>query len=951
MAISYDDWKKSYTQLDTAWKQKFVDLAKNSDVWKEYMQRYASEMNGANNKVGWTQTTPNQTQTTPTPTPKPTPTTPETPTTPTPTRQTWVDASGIKNMWDNLSYDDQQKYLGQYKGLQESLTAKGITNKERPSEWAITTPTTPTKTTTPTGKDEWDYQDASEWRIYEIAWHLNDYRVSQPNLFNDWATFSNFFIDWKDRSQEQLNYLRDYFNAVKRYNSLDNMTADTVGNMMVNGAIPDDYLNYVKYSNPQRYSEIMDAKARATDRIKDSASMDTVKSMEWETDTTTSKSIEWLKNQWLFLDKDWNLIDDRTENYASEEENKYLKQLADLAATNLDIDNTVKHTYDDLVERYPWATKATLMAMAQDMNSDLLREKENNLVEMTRLQGYVWYMQSERQERDTVGQNAINQLQKQYWMYYEYSPEWMAELAEAQYAISNPTLEQADTWTDAQKQIALKNVLDWYYDKYWDIIERSEWQVINDVMRLAKEKGISLNDALEENFLSFLRAKPWFKQLNTATSSNVSFTKIWEDADWNAVYWFVDTYDKTVTPYWNAASSWTAWNIDTSTRWGKAKSIQEIVKYDWTDDLQSVVSDIYSKFKWDKYWECWYLVNDYYKAVTWDTKNLITGTFDERKWLFTKNTPSEWDIVMFDWTNAPKASDKQKTYWHVGIVESLDDTGMWIVDANWDWNWTVDRRHINYSDPLYQDRVYGFYSIPEEKKTSWGWYDYDVQSPEAISAFEEFNKLWKSWLDTTAKQKRAKELYSSLNTDERWFKVMADAYWDKQNAEQAFNNIKLIDRLIDDIDNLPDLRTRNRIWTVSSAWILRWQEWDYWIGSIAILESMDDEELANYNKWASNYDMLMSNLMYDKYQDIKSTWGTFWSMSNAEWENLRKAATNLQFNQDEETYLTNLKALRNEFQNLATYWSKWWSSSWTTKTSWWNKWTTLNVLLGNFQQY
>jgi hypothetical protein len=29
------------------------------------------------------------------------------------------------------------------------------------------------------------------------------------------------------------------------------------------------------------------------------------------------------------------------------------------------------------------------MAMAQDANSDLLREKENNLVELTRLQGYV----------------------------------------------------------------------------------------------------------------------------------------------------------------------------------------------------------------------------------------------------------------------------------------------------------------------------------------------------------------------------------------------------------------------------------------------------------------------------------------------------------------------------------------------------------------------------------
>jgi hypothetical protein len=40
---------------------------------------------------------------------------------------------------------------------------------------------------------------------------------------------------------------------------------------------------------------------------------------------------------------------------------------------------------------------------------------------------------------------------------------------------------------------------------------------------------------------------------------------------------------------------------------------------------------------------------------------------------------------------------------------------------------------------------------------------------------------------------------------------MADAYWDKENAEQAYNNIKLIDKLISDIDKLPDLRTRDRL--------------------------------------------------------------------------------------------------------------------------------------------
>ena len=40
-------------------------------------------------------------------------------------------------------------------------------------------------------------------------------------------------------------------------------------------------------------------------------------------------------------------------------------------------------------------------------------------------------------------------------------------------------------------------------------------------------------------------------------------------------------------------------------------------------------------------------------------------------------------------------------------------------------------------------------------------------------------------------------------------------------------------------------------------------------------------------------------------------------MSNAEWDNLKQAATNLKFNQDEDTYRANLEALKKQFQNLA----------------------------------
>ena len=53
------------------------------------------------------------------------------------------------------------------------------------------------------------------------------------------------------------------------------------------------------------------------------------------------------------MDEDSNGIDDRREHYATEEEQGYQKQIADLNAANLDIDNKVKHDYDDLVERYP----------------------------------------------------------------------------------------------------------------------------------------------------------------------------------------------------------------------------------------------------------------------------------------------------------------------------------------------------------------------------------------------------------------------------------------------------------------------------------------------------------------------------------------------------------------------------------------------------------------------
>jgi hypothetical protein len=60
-------------------------------------------------------------------------------------------------------------------------------------------------------------------------------------------------------------------------------------------------------------------------------------------------------------------------------------------------------------------------------------------------------------------------------------------LAQAQYAATNITLDQADSGNETQKQMALQSVLDDYYDKYGSIIQRGEQQVINDVIAYAKK--------------------------------------------------------------------------------------------------------------------------------------------------------------------------------------------------------------------------------------------------------------------------------------------------------------------------------------------------------------------------------------------------------------------------------------------------------------------------------
>ena len=897
MAISYNDWKKSYEELDAAWKQKFVDLAKNSDIGKQYMQQYASEIGGTKNtwttstsSNTWSTNTNNNTSNTWTSTSTTWTTGGTTWTTWTSTNNTaWYNqvkpeevstrtnanntqVNDLAYQWNKLSYEQQQEKLKQTPALKQSLANLGITIKWPESttwttwtSWgsAWTTWETTGWTTGGKGWDEWDYQDNSQARMDEILKHLNDYRVTNPSLFSNYDDFYNFFIAGKGRSPEQIKVLNDYFNNTKAYNSYDNMSSSDIGYLMVHwgNSTVDDYVNLLKSTDPQRYAEIQTARKDEEDKIKSNSTLDTISDMMWEWDNETlwkNKVLNWMKENWMFVDKDWNLVDDRLENYASEEEKGYQKEIADLYADILDIDNTVKHTYEDLRDRYPWASKSTLMAMANDRNSDLLREREDKMVTITKLQGYVGYMQENRKEMNDAGKLTIANLQKQYWMYYEYSPEGIKERAKAEYEATHPTLEAAENGTDTEKHMALDSYLTGYFDKYWDIIERPKEQVIQDAMTYAKNNWVSLSEAVNETFTKYLKEKPWFKQLNSVWGSYTpKWTKIWTDEYGNDMYGFVDEQNMTVNPYGNVSmgdigyGTWWTWG----TAWSEWSNGNQVI-LEWDPKTDTGIPNVYwntVKLKsevWDKLKQAYdKLKNEYgITLAIWDSyvspeykdKMVADGKAGNVSW--SKSFHSKGQAFDLDqWVDSNKSEIVSQVLLDAWFTRAAD--WEWWHWSYWEWpdtfGWTKSIEYWYWEHPMYDTYM---------------------------------NLAWLSSLNADQKSdlKFSNQLYwvmyrlaSSWNLDHLlrssdWQKVLANLKNSKFIQEwKDVSGIVLFDALKNNITDQRNLQTVNDLITAIEL-KLRKTSW----AAIAASE------------WSSNFDMLLP-LVWEDYSVAKHKYENF----------------------------------------------------------------------------
>jgi hypothetical protein len=65
---------------------------------------------------------------------------------------------------------------------------------------------------------------------------------------------------------------------------------------------------------------------------------------------------------------------------------------------------------------------------------------------------------------------------------------------------------------EAQLKANLNNALSDYYKNYGDIIQRSQAQTVEDIIKYAKDHNMSVAQAMTENFIKPLQNKPEYKQ-------------------------------------------------------------------------------------------------------------------------------------------------------------------------------------------------------------------------------------------------------------------------------------------------------------------------------------------------------------------------------------------------------------------------------------------------------
>ena len=472
--------------------------------------------------------------------------------------------------------------------------------------------------------------------------------------------------------------------------------------------------------------------------------------------------------------------------------------------------------------------------------------------------------------------------------------------------------ELTDLNVDDPKQLRanLNNILSQYYSQYWDIIQRSQAQAVDDILKYAKDKNISVAQAITDNFITPLQNKKEYKQ------------KVAESYGLNKYH---QQYSYTIDEEWNvvikASGFWQIPDSAFATRASRQEAYGDV--YEQSLDWESYIMNLSECIKdWSYWWQCGAFVNDV--LVAGDNNKVFGDSLQDKKNAINvskEEWPQVWYAAVFDlWFT----SSDWENHGHVGIVSSVNND--WSIDVL-ESNWKSDEKiHVKRYSKAAVDQMVMWYYKPanydtsrdldnsDMKQVSWlqkkfwdsatwnqNWY---IESLD--KDFEIYLEKWKAAI-TDSQRKALKEDYW---IDEKDFREMAQIYaktWlKKKGVTEAERALKSALQLQDMLDSGKTLGVKDnpQKWLFDRAinqWIPRTDAW---------------EAKAQYNT-------LMSQLKLEELFAAKNNWASFGAMSDAEWQVLWDASTNLKWNSSGATFEKNLNNLIAELANVVSSW--WWT--------------------------
>jgi len=920
--MNYDDFKKKMDGLDESKRQQVADLMWNSQMdatYKNYWDQYQSEMNNsqpkqsqASNSFSSPQTTyQNQQQTQPT----------------------------YQQPKQQPTYDPNEKLDTSMFGATDG---KVVVQEGRAKElWHA------------------DYTLDSDARMQEITNNLNAYRQNNPEYFKDRDTYNKMF-NYSERSDQQKALLDSYWKKKESVNTAQKYTTgDSIISGMNDAEITNDQLNYIKEYSPEAYRERQQKQqdeinlriANLSTPADPTANADLFNSLSKKLNLDPGESYK-IYDNWESMCEKLGVFRDseKLQSYQNQlnQNHQKMEQIMNRYA------NSAGWTVSDALAaarmQKALAPYQQVEANLQNAYTTLLNGRNSNLAVANQT---AQVMQAQAQEDQRIFNQRLQGLGFAMQTASYRTPEQQAQLQLTTQAISNEMnlLQQSkqqdlnlynqyasaklqnqlqneltDLSVSDPKQLRanLNNALTSYYEQYGDIIQRSQAQVVDDIINYANEKGISVAQALTENFIKPLQ---WKAEYKSRISEAYGLNK------------YQQQYSYTIDENWNIAikASWygeipqDAFKTQTTRR----EAYKEVYENSntWADYIQNLAWAIRD---WSYWGQCGAFVNDV--LLSWGNSKIFGNSLEQKRKacnVSKEEWPQVWYAVAFDlWFTG---SDWEN-HGHVGIISQVyPDGSIDVLESNWK---SDEKIHIKrYSKEDVANKVMWYYkpsNYDVQKETTTSYSDSSSQNPyEWVSKVTSNGIEVNAWWWITELENQYKKEKDRASNDER--KSTLESYWitlPEYNAQKKkYLDYQAKVTLIEDTKKRYDAVKELLQWNKENSSSGAWSRHSWYIDR-ATYDAMSWVEGDNKDTrfffdnttadGINKYNFVKNTELLNTYQELKKAGATFGAMQKSEWDLVGSASTKLNWYSTDAEFEATLEDMLNSYSNiLADAWVPW----------------------------